>query len=291
MRMVRRVGKVASIVLTTASVMPKPDPESHLLVAALEQRGADANVVAWDADFDWSKADLVVVRTTWDYFARLDEFLSWADAVESVTQLVNPAAVLRWNTHKRYLLELESRGVPSVPTVVIERDCPLPDLSTLFPDAGELVVKPAVSIGAIGARRGSTVDEELWAHLATLVAAGDVLVQPFVASVLAQGETSLLFAGDELSHAVRKVPTDGDYRVQDHHGGQTRAHHASAAEAAVARAALAVAPESCAYARVDLVETERGPAVMELELVEPALFLNADPRSPSRYADYLISLI
>ena len=114
-------GEMKTIVLVTASSMPKPDPESHLLVTALEQRGVRARLLPWDAEFDWSSADLVVVRSAWDYFERLDEFLSWADAVESVSCLVNAAAVLRWNTHKRYLAELIERGVPTVPTVVVEK--------------------------------------------------------------------------------------------------------------------------------------------------------------------------
>lgn len=284
-------GHMKTIVLVTASSMPKPDPESHLLVAALRQRGVRSQVLAWDAEFDWSSADLVVVRSAWDYFERLDEFLSWADAVESVSHLVNPAAVLRWNTHKRYLTELIERGVPTVPTVVVAKASALPDLPALFPGSLELVVKPAVSIGAIGAMRGAADDADLAAHLAHLAMSGDVLVQPFVSSVLDRGERSLLFAGLDLSHSVRKVPLAGEYRVQDHHGGSVHGHQATASEMAVARAALAVAPARCTYARVDLVDTPDGPVVMELELVEPALFLNEDPSAPDRFAAAIISQV
>lgn len=284
-------GEMATIVLVTASSMPKPDPESHLLVAALEQRGVRSQVLAWDAEFDWSSADLVVVRSAWDYFARLDEFLSWADAVESVSRLVNPAEVLRWNTHKRYLTELIDRGVPTVPTAVVAKATAPPDLPTLFPGSLELVVKPAVSIGAIGAMRAAADDAGLAAHLAQLASSGDVLVQPFVSSVLDRGERSLLFAGGELSHSVRKVPLAGEYRVQDHHGGSVHPHQATSGEIAVARAALAVAPARCTYARVDLVDTADGPVVMELELVEPALFLTEDPSAPDRFAASIISQV
>ena len=284
-------GEMKSIVLVTASSMPKPDPESHLLVTALEQRGVRSQMLAWDAEFDWSSADLVVVRSAWDYFERLDEFLSWADAVESVSCLVNPASVLRWNTHKRYLTELIERGVPTVPTVVVAKASALPDLPALFPGSLELVVKPAVSIGAIGAMRAAADDAGLAAHLAHLALSGDVLVQPVVSSVLDRGERSLLFAGRDLSHSVRKVPLAGEYRVQDHHGGSVHRHQATSGEIAVARAALAVAPARCTYARVDLVDTADGPVVMELELVEPALFLNEDPSAPDRFAASIISQV
>jgi glutathione synthase/RimK-type ligase-like ATP-grasp enzyme len=278
-----------TVVLATSSSMPKPDPESHLLVTALEQRGVSTRLLAWDADVDWSAADVVVVRSTWDYFERLDEFLSWADAVESVSCLVNAAAVLRWNTHKRYLTELTDRGVPTVPTAVVEKGGVLADISALFPGHLELVVKPAVSIGAIGAMRARANDAGLAAHLTHLALLGDVLVQPFVSSVVDRGETSLVFAGLDLSHSVRKVPRPGEYRVQDHHGGSIHRHQATAEEIAVARAALAVAPGRCTYARVDLVDTADGPVVMELELVEPALFLNEDPAAPDRFAESIIS--
>ena len=150
-------------------------------------------------------------------------------------------------------------------------------------------MKPAVSIGAIGAVRASADDAGLVAHLAHLVSSGDALVQPFVSSVLDRGERSLLFAGPDLSHSVRKVPFAGEYRVQDHHGGSVHVHEATVGEIAVARAALAVAPARCTYARVDLVDTTDGPVVMELELVEPALFLNEDPSAPGRFAESIIS--
>ncbi len=181
-------GEMKTIVLATASSMPKPDPESHLLVTALERCGARARLLAWDAEFDWSSADVVVVRSTWDYFERLDEFLSWADAVGSVSRLVNAAAVLRWNTHKRYLTELIDRGVPTVPTALVERGSTLADLWALLPGSLELVVKPAVSIGAFGAMRASASDVGLAAHLAHLALSGDVLVQPFVPSVVDRGK-------------------------------------------------------------------------------------------------------
>jgi glutathione synthase/RimK-type ligase-like ATP-grasp enzyme len=268
--------------------MPKADLESHILLEILERRGASARLIPWDSAFDWAAVNLVVIRSTWDYFQRLDEFLEWAANVESVTRLANPTNVVRWNTHKGYLLDLAAADVAIVPTRLLPRgtiDVP----TDLLPE-GELVIKPAVSVGAIGALRSRSEDPRAAAHIVELARTGDVLVQPFIPSVLDSGETSLMFAGGRLSHAVRKVPSPGEYRVQDHHGGTVRPHRATSDEIAVAEAALAVAPSSTTYARVDLVSTVRGPVVMELELVEPALFLDADPLAAENFVDAFLSL-
>jgi len=233
--------------------MPKPDLESHLLLEILERRGVSARLVPWDSAYDWAATDVVVIRSPWDYFERLDEFLEWTQRVESITRLANPSTVVRWNTHKGYLLDLAAADVAIVPTRLVPQgtiDVP----TELLPD-GEIVVKPAVSVGAIGALRSRSDDPRAAAHIIDLARNGDVLVQPFIPSVLDSGETSLMF--DEI---------------------------------ALAEAALAVAPSSTTYARVDLVSTGRGPVVMELELVEPALFLDADPRAAENFVDAFLSL-
>jgi len=279
---------MTNLVLVTGSKMPKPDLESHLLLEILERRGFSARLVPWDSTYDWTATDVVVIRSPWDYFERLDEFLEWTQKVESITRLANPSTVVRWNTHKGYLLDLAAADVAIVPTRLLPRgtiDVP----TELLPD-GELVVKPAVSVGAIGALRSRSDDPRTADHIVDLARNGDVLVQPFIPSVLDSGETSLMFAGGRLSHAVRKVPAPGDYRVQDHHGGTVEPHQATPDEIALAEAALAVAPSSTTYARVDLVSTGRGPVVMELELVEPALFLDADPQAAENFVDAFLSL-
>ena len=279
---------MTDVVLVTGSSMPKPDLESRLLLEILERRGVSARLVSWDSAYDWAASDVVVIRSPWDYFERLDEFLEWTQRVESITRLANPSTVVGWNTHKGYLLDLAAADVSIVPTRLLPQgtiDVP----TELLPD-GEIVVKPAVSVGAIGALRSRSDDPRAAAHIIDLARNGDVLVQPFIPSVLDSGETSLMFAGGRLSHAVRKVPAPGDYRVQDHHGGSVEPHQATPDEIALAEAALAVAPSSTTYARVDLVSTDRGPVVMELELVEPALFLNADPRAAENFVDAFLSL-
>lgn len=275
------------IALVTGATMAKPDPETHLLVDALARIGVEAVVTPWDAPVDWAVYPLVVVRTPWDYFKRLPEFLAWAERVSGLTAFVNPLSVIRWNSHKAYLRALAGQGIATVPTLWLDRgaaDAPARLAATGWDD---VVVKPAVSIGAIGALRAPAGDPACQAHLGALVADGDVLVQPFIPGV-ADGEVSLIYFGGAFSHAIRKVPAAGDYRVQDMYGGTNHAYAPAADEVALATRALAETPAPTAYARVDMVRLPDGrPAVMELELIEPELFLGVAPDAPARFAEVL----
>ena len=275
------------IALVTGASMAKPDPESHLLVAALARRGIAADLVPWDSAQAWASYPLVVVRTPWDYFARLDEFLHWARTTSALTDFVNPFPVIEWNSHKAYLRELAAAGIATVPTLWLARGAS--DAATCLRDRGwdEVVVKPAVSIGAIGALRARAADPACVRHVEQLVAEGDVLIQPFVASVAAVGEVSLIYFGGAFSHAIRKQPAPGDFRVQDMYGGTVHTHAPSAAEYELAARALACVPPPTAYARIDLVEFDHKPAVMEIELIEPELFLGASALAADRFADVL----
>lgn len=272
------------VLFVTADGLPRPDTETPLVVAELEAMGIAARMVPWDAPLRWADAELVVVRSTWDYHRRLGDFLAWCDRVQSRTRLVNPAAVLHWNSHKSYLVDLAAAGVPTVPTRVVPQGTRVAPGDPLCEGSGAVVVKPAVSNGAVGALRGERDDPRLRRHLAELAGAGDVLVQPFVESVVDAGETSLVYLDGELSHAVCKRPAHGDYRVQTHLGATVGPHRVTAAELRVGERALATVADPCLYARVDLVATVAGPAVMELELIEPALFLGHDPDATRRLA-------
>ena len=262
------------------------DHETHLLREALLARGTDVDIVPWGTGTDWASADLVVIRTPWDYTPRRQEFLSWAQEVESATALANPVHVLRWNTHKGYLAELAAAGVPVVPTRLVEAGSAVPDWLGSVGD--EVVVKPAVSVGAIGAMRAEARDPVLVDHLGSMLRTDDMLVQPFLGSVTDRGETSLLFCDDALSHAVRKVPAAGDYRVHEQYGGVNTVVEPDRAELDVARAALAQCPGPRLYARVDLVQGEDGPVVMEVELTEPSLYLVEVPAAADTYAEAIL---
>ena len=277
------------IVLVTGATMAKPDPETHLLVAALARIGVDAVVVPWDSPEDWAAYPLVVVRTPWDYFRRLPEFLAWAKRTSQLTAFVNPVSVIEWNSHKAYLRELAAKGIPTVPTLWLDQGAADGAARLAATGWGEVVVKPAVSIGAIGALKAHAADPACVAHLAALLAEGDVLVQPFIESVAAQGEVSLIYFGGTFSHAIRKQPAAGDYRVQDMYGGTNHPYQPAADEVELATLALSATPAPTTYARVDMVRLpDGGPAVMELELIEPELFLGVDPAAPARFAEVLL---
>ena len=239
------------IALVTGAQMPVPDTESELLAQALAGLGLRAETVVWREDFAWDQVPLVVCRTPWDYVPRAPEFLAWVDRVAAVTQLVNDPGLLHWNAHKSYLLELERAGVPVVPTAIVPHGAgPVQQLASLR-DLSDVVIDPAVSAGgwdAVHARADDPAAAERISQRCSR--AGDVLVQPFIASVPERGEVSLISFGARFSHAVRKVPGDGEFRVQPHYGGTVSPHRPSPEELAVADAVLAAIPRDSRSAPV-----------------------------------------
>lgn len=279
------------IALVTGSEMAKPDPESHLLVAALAEIGIAAELVSWRAGCDWSAYPLVVIRTPWDYFRYLDDFLRWAKSVEAVTRLVNPSALVEWNSHKRYLRELGALGVPTIPTLWLGQGEADGVVQMLARKWETVVVKPAVSIGAIGAMRAAVQAPELQRHLQELLAAGDVMVQPYIESIAASGELSLIYFGGQFSHAIRKRPQPGDYRVQDMYGGRNERIEPAPDMLALGECVMQNLPLPTAYARVDMVRHEGGWRLMEVELIEPELFLPLAENASAAFAREIASLL
>jgi glutathione synthase/RimK-type ligase-like ATP-grasp enzyme len=244
----------------------------------------------WGAG-DVSRCRLLVVRTTWDYTEHLVEFLGWLRAAAAITSVLNPVEVIEWNSHKSYLLDLAYSAVPVIPTALVaQRASVAAQRAVLEEYEGEVVIKPAVSVGANGTERLPALSAAAAAHLEQLTIGGDALVQPYEPTIT-DGEVSLIYFGGEYSHAVRKIPAAGDYRVQSFHGGAVEPHVATPDEHSVAAAALAAVAGDLAYARVDVVQTSRGPVLMELELIEPQLFLDAPGDPAGRFADHLVSCL
>ncbi len=252
------------------------DEDEPLALAALERTGVSVDVVDWDDPaVDWSRFDRVVLRSTWDYTRRLPEFLSWLDEVEAATELVNPAATVRWNLDKQYLAEVAEAGVPTIPTDFVP-----PGSAPTLP-AGDFVVKPSVGAGSRDAASyGADQHEAAVAHVARLHASGlVVMVQPFVESVATEGEWPLVFVEGRFSHAAGKrvaLPRAG--AIDGLFATETNAEHvATADQIEVAQAALDLVSARLGtptYARVDLVRDASGRfCVLELELIEPSLFL------------------
>ncbi len=258
------------------------DPEVSVVADGLRAADMATDVVSWDDELDWAAYALVVVRSTWDYFDRVVEFCDWAAGVEWVTRLVNPADVIRWNSHKGYLIELAAKGVATVPTRLIPGGSRDVDLQLSECPWDEVVVKPAIDGGARQTLRARRDGVEARRHAETLAASGDVVVQPFVAGIHA-GERSLIFLGGRFSHAVRKVPAEGDYRTQYFYGGAEFEHEPDSLELRIALSAIDNAPGRLTYARVDLVDWEGAPSLIELEAIEPDLFLRRSPQRLDRF--------
>lgn len=264
-------------------------------VAPLAERGIAVETIPWNQPgVDWKRYELVVIRSTWDYQHHGRAFLETLDAIEAVTRLYNSAAITRWNMAKTYLKDLSASGVPTVPTIWRDGGLARGGLLTLFDELGsdEAVIKPVMSGNAEGAWR---LDREHAHDLAGVIEAyfhkRPLMMQAFERAIVDEGEFSLMYFDGEFSHAIRKVPKAGDFRVQEEHGADIIAVTPEPALRATADAAMAAVGERLLYGRADLVRHGDGFRVMELELVEPALYLRMDPGAPARFADAVAALL
>jgi len=286
------------ILFATYGASPSLTADDALYASALERRGMRVEAAVWDDPaVAWSNAAAVVIRSTWDYHLRRDEFLAWVDRAGSATSLHNGARVVRWNSHKKYLNELAKRHVPVIDTVFADAGSRL-DLDLIARAHGwtDTVVKPSVSASAHETRRFSADDREAGQlHLERLLAQRDVMVQPHLSALAERGELSLLYARGRFSHAVRRrsalIENDTMPKVAPAMASNVARRQAYRVLAAAADA-IGVAPNDLLYARVDLAETGADEYVLlELELVEPSLFLVHAPEAAEQYANELTGLL
>jgi glutathione synthase/RimK-type ligase-like ATP-grasp enzyme len=289
-----RVTSSAATVVALATSVKVPDltDDDRLLVRALETAGVRAVPAIWnDANQDWQRYSAVVIRSTWDYHLKHDEFLAWLAELEAAgVRVFNAPALVRWNAEKGYLQDLAERGVAVVPTRWVERGEET-SLADIVRETGwsEVVVKPSVSASAHQTWRMSAADpSDGDARFRQMVANGRVLVQPFLDAILVEGEWSLLFYDGIYSHAVLKRPRQNDFRVQQEHGGTAGARVPSPHVIAEAHRVLEAAETIPLYARVDGCVVDGRFVLMELELIEPDLFLRAHPKAPDRLARALL---
>lgn len=276
-----------------AFLTPDPDyPEPcdwafDVEAEAVRARGVEVDAVPWTEGRDLSGYDLILPLVVWGYHLRYPQWLSFLDGLQAKgLPVVNPPELLRWNSDKAYLKELGGNGIPSVQT--IEADALVDDdLVAAAEQFGspELVIKPPVSGGAFGTHRIRVGDE-----IPASEQGQRMMIQPFLPSIATEGEYAVIFFGGRFSHTVVKRPKFGDFRVQPHLGGSTETCDPPAGGIELAQAALATAPAPSTYARVDIV---RGPdeqlQIMELELIEPALFLDVAPHGKDAFADAIIA--
>jgi hypothetical protein len=272
------------VALVTCMKLPERDDDESLLVEGLHKAGLHPEVAAWDDErVDWSKFDLAIIRSTWNYHLDRDRFLDWAETVAKRTRLWNPLGVVRWNTHKSYLMNLESAGIAIVPTLFLKCDSTA-RLAALVGKRGydRVVIKPAVSAASY---KTACFDRDTLAegdeHLADILAKGDALVQPYLRSVESTGERAIVCIDGNVTHAVRKRPRFGGEQES-----VSTATQVSDDERRFANRVFAALPvlESLLYARVDVArDDEGGLRLMELELTEPSLFLAQHPPALERF--------
>ena len=242
---------------------------------ALKVGGSSVDAVPWTRAGDLSAYDLILPLVAWGYHLQYAKWLALLDRFErEQLPVVNPPALLRWNSDKTYLADLEAKGVPTVHTMAVDAldEQALAEARARF-GCDELVVKPPVSAGATGTHRVA-----LFEPVPLDVAGQRMLIQPFMASVAGAGEYSILLFDGVFSHSIVKRPKAGDFRVQPHLGGTEVQCEPPAGSIELAQAALAAAPAAATYARVDMIADEAGELrIMELELVEPSLWLDLAP--------------
>jgi len=277
--------------IATCRPLPEPDPDENLLLAALAARGVAARMVAWDDTNESWETGATLIRSTWDYVHHLDQFLRWIDRAARGL-LWNPAAVLRDNVHKSYLLRLAAAGVAVTPTVLATRGSQqsLPDLVAAA-RWHDVVVKPAVGAGSFATHRLQDVSSAESRRLFDeLLAQYEMLIQPYLESVEGHGERALVWIDGAFTHAVRKTPRfAADVEVVSEAlpiaaDERVVAEQALAAALAGAGGGAGVDTHDLLYARVDVARDARGRVVvMELELVEPSLFLLQSPLALERF--------
>jgi len=292
------------LLLASCDELPQLDEDSAPLLQALRERGVVCRVAAWDDPrVDWSDARAVLARSTWDYTLRRDEFVAWADRVQATDVPFWPGAdIIAWNTEKSYLRALEAAGVPTVPTVWVDPGADATAAAGRVRARGwdDAIVKPQIAVGAeglcrfTGACTSQTETIALIDHVTTLSRDGGAMIQPYLPGVAESGELSVFFCEGRVTHAVRKHAADGDFRVQPEHGGSFELETPSGPELDAATwAVAAVAARSGAaplLARADLVDGPNGgPVLIELELIEPRLFLRIAPHASAAMADAIVA--
>ena len=282
------------VAFVTCGDLPGVVDDDAPAARALEARGATVVPLPWDArDVAWPSFDAAVIRSTWDYHLHAARYEQWLrDRAADGTRLWNPPDAVLGNLHKRYLAEFERQGVPIVPTAFLRAGEGLALAGVLDAlGSDHAVVKPAVSANAKGTwrvSRASAAEAEPAFH--AQARDEDLLVQPYLPEVASEGEWSLMFFGGRYSHAVLKRPAAGEFRVQEHHGGDAAPVEPPQDMIDQAHAALDACGSDLLYARVDGIRRGGRFLLMELEINEPTLFIGSSPGAADRFADAIMAV-
>jgi len=296
-----------SFIIATCKNVPHWEKDDRPFHEALKQLGIPFEIKAWDEEnFLNEDTRAVLIRTTWDYQERPEQFIQWAKDTAQKALLLNDQNVITWNAKKTYLRELHEAGAPLAPTVWLQKGDAVSVKQILENNQWQQgFIKPVFGATARGTCRfgeGLSSLEEAQTHLDDWLSKEDMMIQPYLKSVETEGEISLLFMGGEFSHAVQKIPVLGDYRVQDDFDAKDFPIEPSAKIMALGNEVLALA-QNCIkdkfghasffhYARVDFLKMDEDDYVVgELELIEPSLFMRHDDQAGMRLATYVQSLL
>lgn len=269
--------------------------DDRLVIEGFEARGHEAVSVVWnEAGVDWNRFDAALIRSTWDYIDDGERFLHVLAQIEaSSCRLFNPLEAVRWNIDKNYLFDLEQAGTPIIPTFSTSRVAPR-DLQDLFLERKwrSAVLKPVFGIGGVDSQRVASAEiERTLQSLAKGSPGQEYLVQPFIDSILSEGEWSFIYFNRQLSHVLLKKPAPNEYRVQGIYGGTVEAAEAGTRDLRQAQAIMERLPFDLVYARLDLVRVDGELAVMEVELIEPILSFNLVSEGVERLVDATLAAI
>ncbi len=260
----------------------------RLLDKPLNALGWNVEHISWHKkDVNWNQFDAAIIRSTWDYQEDADAFMRVLEEIEkSKAILFNSLAIVQWNINKNYLREVESKGAKIIPTIWLER-FNFNSVQSYFDhfETEQIIIKPTISANS---------DNTFWLKkdsfdqnknlLKTSLENRQLMVQPFVPAIIEQGEYSLFYFANQYSHCILKTPKQGDFRVQEEHGGLLKSITPCNELLTAAQNALQTIPEKVLYARIDLVQYQDEYQLMEIELIEPSLYFNLDENAAPRFA-------
>lgn len=287
------------LAIITCDKLPNGVEDDQALFQSLANLGIEFDICIWNHDNDWSQYTACLLRSVWDYHEKIDAFTHWLNKTSTVTQIINAKEVILWNQNKAYLAELEQFGITIAPTTWISQQQNFDVASYCNSNSSSVFfLKPVIGADSSGTLRFNNTDEEMMLaqqHLDHWLSKVDMMLQPYIQTVETFGETSAIYFAGSLSHAVRKVPINRDYRVQDTFGAKDMLYHLNAAEMALAKATLDYLQNkfgSILYARFDFLHDQQGNVYLnEAELIEPSLFFNHEPFAAEKLAENILYLL
>lgn len=279
------------VALVTYDEYPNLTESDALLVEPLLKERINSSPIPWnDKTIDWSQFDAIILRSAWNYQFHYQEFLSWLSNLEKIkTRVFNPLPLLRWNSHKSYILDLQNKGVPVIPTIFNAKGKQNNLLNTMNNfHSDNIIIKPAIGASALGVTRIKRADcEKSEESIQKLFATEDYLIQPLMKEVMIEGEYSLVFIGNIFSHAVLKKPKRNEFRSNSEFGAKEEIINPSKSLIRQAADVIRTVESNILYARVDGINANGKFILMELEFIEPHLFFDLKPEAARLFAHTL----